>query len=129
MPAAPTLPTSIVAGNTGHIADSNTVHGFVNNLYLVSIGSNHAAAFTLTQADSGSVIPMTNTASVAVTVPVLAVGTSVELVRTNATFTLTGSGTTFSVPVGGTATPRVQYSTVSLLWLTTTSVLVGGDLT
>jgi hypothetical protein len=32
-------------------------------------------------------------------------------------------------PTGATASPRVQGSVISLLWVTTTSVLVGGDLT
>jgi hypothetical protein len=43
--------------------------------------------------------------------------------------TLTASGTVLNVPPGSTATPRVQWSTLGLLWLTTTSVLVSGDLT
>lgn len=130
MPAAPTLSTSRAAGQAGHISDTNTVHGVVDGIYLATIGGTHTTAFTLVQADSGEIIPVNSASSVAVTVPSLAVGTSIELFRMGAgAVTLTASGTTFTVPTGSTATPRVQGSTISLLWLTTTSVLVGGDLT
>ncbi len=130
MPAAPTLSTSIAAGGTGHVTDTNTVHGVVNAIYKASIGTTRTAAYTLTQANSGELIPVNSASSVAITVPVLEAGTSIELLRQGAgAVTLTASGTTFIVPTGSTATPRVTGSTLSLLWLTTTSVLVGGDLT
>jgi hypothetical protein len=129
MPAAPTLSTSITAGGTGHVADSNAVHTVVNNIYLASVGLTKTTAYTLTQADSGEVISVNSASSVAITVPVLAAGTSIELLRYGTgAVTLTVSGTTLRVPVGATATPRVQYSTISLLWRTTTEVIVGGDL-
>lgn len=127
MPAAPALPTTVAAGNTGHVGHTNTVHGVINAIYLASIGATRTGAFTIAQSDSGDVIPMNNSSSVPVTVPSRAAGTTVELVRTNATFTLAASGTTFIPAAGGT--PRAVGSSVSLLWLTTTSVLVGGDLT
>jgi hypothetical protein len=130
MPAAPTLPTTLTAGATGHVNDSNTVHTITNAIYLATIGGTHTTALTLAQADSGEIIPINSASSVAVTVPVLAAGTSIELFRMGAgAVTLTTSGTTLVVPTGRTATPSVQGSTISLLWLTTTSVLVGGDLT
>jgi hypothetical protein len=129
MPAAPTLPTSIVAGNTGHVANSNTVHGVVNGIYLATVGGTHTTSLTLAQSDSGELIPINSASSVAITVPVLAVGTSIELYRMGAgAVTLTASGTTLVGPTGATLTPRVQGSVISLLWLTTTSVLVSGDL-
>jgi hypothetical protein len=129
MPAAPTLNTSIVAGSTGHIADSNAAYTIINNIYLASIGITKTAAYTLVQANSGELIPVNSASSVAITVPVLAVGTSIELYRMGAgAVTLTASGTTLVGPSGATLSPRVQGSTISLLWLTTTSVLVGGDL-
>lgn len=130
MPAAPTLSTTIVAGATGHISDSNIAYGVINTIYLSAIGSTKTTAYTLTQANSGELIPVNSASSVTITVPVLAAGTSIELLRMGAgTVTLTASGTTLTVPTGSTAVPRVQGSTISLLWLTTTSVLVGGDLT
>lgn len=130
MPAAPTLSTSIAAGGTGHIADTNVVHAVVNNIYLASVGLTKTTAYTLTQADSGEVISVNSASSVAITVPSLAAGTSIELLRYGAgAVTLTASGTTLRVPTGATASPRVQYSTISLLWRTTTEVIVGGDLT
>ena len=130
MPTAPALSTSVTAGSAGHVADSNTVHGVVNGIYKANIGTTRTGAYTLTQANSGELIPVNSASSVAITVPVLEVGTSIELLRMGAgAVTLTASGTTFTVPTGATATPRVQGSTLSLLWLTTTSVLVGGDLT
>lgn len=130
MPAAPSLSTSVAVGDTGHVAASNIVHGVINNIYLASIGTTRTGAYTLVQANSGELIPVNSASSVAITVPVLAAGTSVELLRQGAgAVTLTASGTTLVIPSGATATPRVQGSTISLLWLTTTSVLVGGDLT
>lgn len=127
MPTAPALPTTITAGSTtGHAAHTQTVHGVVNGIYLASVGTTQTAAFTLTQAHSGEVVPVNVASSVAVTVPSLVQGTSVELVRIGAAgFTLTASGVTF---LPGAGTPRALGSSVTLLWLTTTSVLVGGDL-
>lgn len=130
MPAAPTLSTSIAAGGTGHISDTNTVHAVVNSIYLASIGTTRTTAYTLVQANSGELIPVNSASSVTITVPSLAAGTSIELLRQGAgAVSLTASGVTFVVPTGATASPRVQGSTLSLLWLTTTSVLIGGDLT
>lgn len=130
MPAAPTLSTSITAGTTGHVSDTNTVHGVINAIYLASTGSTKTTAYTLVQADSGEVISVNSSSSVAITVPVLAAGTSIELLRYGTgAVTLTASGTTLLVPTGATASPRVQYSTLSLLWRTATEVVVGGDLT
>ncbi len=114
-----------------HQQDHDIIHGVVNNIYKASIGLTRTGSFVLTQANSGEVIPVNSASSVACTVPSLAAGSTVELVRLGAgavTLTL-GSGVTLTVPTGATATPRVTGSVVSLLWLTTTSVLVGGDLT
>ena len=132
MPAAPILPTTITAGATGHIADSDTVHGVINNVYLATIGGTHTTPFTLVQADSGEFIPVNSGSSVAVTVPSLAVGTSIELYRMGAgTVTLTaGSGVLFANPDGSTLPlqPRMPGSSISLLWRLATVVVVGGDL-
>jgi hypothetical protein len=130
MPTAPNLPTTVTGGSTGHLGHTGTVHAVVNSIYLASIGTTRTAAYTLTQANSGEVIPVNSASAVAITVPALDAGSVVELVRLGAgAVTLTASGTTFVVPTGATATPRVTGSVLSLLWLTTTSVLVGGDLT
>ena len=131
MPTAPSLPTTITAGVTStHVADSQTVHTIINTIYLANIGTTETGNFTVTQAMSGEVKPVNSASTVAVTVPVLAARTYLELHRMGAgAVTLTTSGTTLAPPTGATATPRVQNSTISLLWLTTTLVLVGGDLT
>jgi hypothetical protein len=132
MPTAPNLPTSgLTSGvSSGALTNWYTLNGIANSIYLASIGTTRTGAYTLTQANSGELIPVNAAGSVAITVPVLAVGTSVELLRQGAgAVTLTASGTTFLVPAGSTATPRVQGSVMALLWLTTTSVLVSGDLT
>jgi hypothetical protein len=130
MPASPALSTSRTSDSTGHLADTNTVHGIVNAIYKASIGSTRTTASALSQSNSGELIPVNSASSVAITVPVLEVGTMVELFRMGAgAVTLTTSGTTLTVPTGATASPRVQGSVISLLWVTTTSVLVGGDLT
>lgn len=130
MPAAPTLSTTVAAGGTGHVTDTNTVHGVINGIYLASIGTTRTAAYTLVQANSGEFIPVNSASSVAITVPSLAVGTSIEIQRQGAgAVTLTASGVTFESPTGATLTPRVQGSSISLLWKTTTLVYVSGDLT
>jgi hypothetical protein len=132
MPTAPALPTSgLVSGtSTGALNNWYTLNGVANAIYKATVGTTRTAAYTLTQANSGEVIPVNSASSVAITVPVLEVGTTVELVRLGAgAVTLTESGTTLVVPTGATATPRVTGSSISLLWLTTTTVLVGGDLT
>lgn len=130
MPTSPNLSTARAAGSTGHLTDTNTVHGIVNNIYKVTVGTTRTAAFTVAQTNSGETAAVNVSSSVAITVPSLEQGTVMEFVQTGtAGFTLTASGVSFVVPTGATATPRVQGSVVSLLWLTTTSVLVGGDLT
>lgn len=110
------------------VADS--AQAAVSSPNLVAVGTTKTTAYTLVQGNTGELLPVNSAVSVAVTVPTLAVGTSVELLRQGGgEVTLTVSGTTLLVPTGSTATPRVQGSTISLLWLTTTLVLVGGDLT
>lgn len=131
MPAAPNLPTNVAAGGTttGHKTHTDTVHGVVNNAYKATVPSAETGNFSLAQADSGEIIRVNSASSVAVTVPSLEQGTSVELVRMGAgAVTLTASGTTLRPPTGTPATPRVQYSSIALLWLTSTEVLVSGDL-
>ena len=113
MPAAPNLPTNVAAGGTttGHKTHTDTVHGVVNNAYKATVPSAETGNFSLAQADSGEIIRVNSASSVAVTVPSLEQGTSVELVRMGAgAVTLTASGTTLRPPTGTPATPRVQYS-------------------
>jgi hypothetical protein len=131
VPAAPTQPTNIVAGGTtsGHKAHSDTVHGVVNGIYKASVPSAQTGNFTIAQSQSGEVIRANSASTITVTVPTLEVGTSVELVRMGVgAVSLSASGTTLRFPSGSTAAPRLQYSSISLLWLTTTEVLVSGDL-
>jgi hypothetical protein len=130
MPTNPTLPTDVGSGTlTGHFSHTNVVHGIVNTTYTANIGTTETSNFTIAQSNSGEVKPVNSASSVAATVPVLAVGTSVELIRQGAgALTLTASGTTFLLPSGASAAARVQGSSVQLLWLTTSSVLVSGDL-
>jgi len=130
MPASPNLSTSRTVGSADPPGDHNAVATVLNSIYKATIGTTRTGAYTLVQSNSGEIIPVNSASSVAITVPVLEVGTSVELYRMGAgAVTLTTSGTTLTGPAGATLTPRVQGSTISLLWLTTTSVLVGGDLT
>jgi hypothetical protein len=129
MPGAPGLPITITAGAGGHISNTNTVHTVVNAIYLASIGTTQVSSFTLLQGNSGEIIPVNSGSAVAVTVPVLSQGSNVELLRQGTgTVTLSASGVTFTQPIGSVASARVQGSTISLLWLTTASVLLGGDL-
>lgn len=131
MPTAPNFPTSGLTSNvsTGSLANWYGINGVVNTIYKANIGTTRTAAYTLTQANSGEVIPVNAAGSVTITVPSLEVGTTVELVRLGAgAVTVAASGVTFVQPAGSTLSARVTGSAVSLLWLTATSVLVGGDL-
>jgi hypothetical protein len=130
MPDAPALSTVITQGSTGHINDTNTVHAVVNNIYKVPIAATRTASFTVSQLNSGEFIPINSTGAVTVTVPVLEQGTSVELYRQGSgTISLNASGVTFEYPSGSSPTPRVQGTSITLLWRTTAIVVVGGDLT
>lgn len=131
MPAAPTLPTSITAGvTTGHASGHVTAHTIINNIYKAEVPAAQTGSFTIAQSQSGELIRADSASAIVVTVPTLEVGTVVEIVRMGAgSVTLSTSGTTLRVPTGATASCRVQFSSISLVWLTTTEVLVGGDLT
>jgi len=131
MPADPSLPTNIAAGGTttGHKAHTDTVHGVINSAYKATIGTTKTADFTVAQSNSGEVVPVNSSSAVVATVPSLAAGTVVELIRQGSgALTLTASGVTFLQPTGSSAAARVQGSSIALLWLTTTLVLVSGDL-
>lgn len=96
---------------------------------LASVATAKTSAYTLTQSDSGFIIPVNSSSSVAITAPSLAVGTTVGLIRQGTgAVTFTASGVTFLIPTGSTAAIRVQGASASLLWLTTTLVHVSGDL-
>lgn len=132
MPNDPTLPTNVEATSPtiGHKSNTDVVHGVINSAYKATIGTTRTASFTIAQSDSGEVIPCNSASTIDVTVPSRAVGTSVELIRQGAgALTVTASGVTFLLPTGATAAARVQGSSITLLWLTTTLVSVGGDLT
>lgn len=131
MPSAPSLPTNVASGGTtsGHKSHTDTVHGVVNSAYKATIGATRTAGFTVAQSDSGEVIPVDSSSAAAVTVPSRDAGTTVEVVRKGSgAVTFTASGVTFLKPDGSTAAARVQGSSVALLWLTTTEVLMSGDL-
>lgn len=129
MPASPGLPTSVAVGTAGHVADSNAVHTILNAIYKASIGTTLTGNATLTQSQTGEIIPVNSASTVTITVPVLEAGTSIELLRKGTgAVALTASGVTLSGPTGAVLTPRVQGSSISLLWLTTTDVQVSGDL-
>lgn len=94
---------------------------------IVPIGTTQTGNFTLTQEMSGQSIQINSASAVVVTVPSLWAGTYMELIRMGAgAVSLTASGVTVNP---SSPTPRAQYSSISLLYLTTTVVLVTGDLT
>jgi hypothetical protein len=131
VPTNPTLPASgLVSGtSTGHISHTHTVHGIINAIYKATIGTERTSAFTLAQSDSGESIRVNSASAVVVTAPSLEAGTSVEIVRMGAgAVTVSASGTTLRFPTGSSAGCRAQYSAISLLWFTTTEILVSGDL-
>jgi len=132
MPASPSLPTTITAGTTtGHITHSQTVHAVVNSIYQASIGTVLTTNTTLSQSNSGEVIQVNSTGAITITAPTLTAGSTVELVRMNtgSVTVAAGSGVTLLIPNGSYAIARVQYSSLTLLWLTSSTVLVGGDIT
>lgn len=120
--STPATPYTVVTA-----ADLAALQAQISN---VTIATTKTSAYTLTQANSGTIVPVSSASSVAITVPSLTVGSTVEIIRLGAgAVTLTASGVTLVVPAGSTATPRVTGSPISLTWLTATSVLVSGDLT
>lgn len=137
MPNSPNLPVSIDTSYPDSATDPSVqthqihhdiLHGIANAAYKSAVGTTRTTAFTLTQSNSGEFIPVNAGTSVAVTVPSLEVGTTVELWAQGAgKFTLTGFGVTLQA-ADGITTPRVQFSSVGLLWVTTTLVFVSGDL-
>jgi hypothetical protein len=107
----------------------NNIEDGIVALQTTSIGATQTGNFTLAPTNPIQTIQINSASSVAVTVPTLAAGTTVELVRMGAgAVTLTASGTTLRYPSGATPSPRLQYSSISLLWLSTTEVLVTGDM-
>lgn len=130
MPASPGLPETLVEGNTGHVDHTNTVHNFINNTFRAVMGTAVTTDYTLTQANSGEIIPVDSTSTVTITCPVLLAGTSIELWRRGTgAVTVAASGTSFYGPVDTTPAPRVQGSVISLLWVETSGILIGGDVT
>lgn len=133
MPADTTLPETGPWPANGHITIFHAVlHYLANRFYRVPVQTARNASFTLTQAMQGETIPIDAPSPIVVTVPALDVSKgspSIELIRLSAaTFTLNFTGVTALYPSGSTPAPRVQYSSVSLLWLTSTVVYVSGDL-
>lgn len=131
MPIDPTLPTTIVDGvTTGRIAHTQTVHGIVNGIYRALIGTPRTSSFTLAQADTSTIIPCNSGSPIVVTCPVLQIGTWTQLVRMGTgSVSLVSSGTTIRVAPGRAATPQAQYCSLFLVYLSTTEILVDGDLT
>lgn len=112
---------------SGSTIDGNTIT--INGVVQGTVQTPKTGAYTLLQSDSGDIVPINSASSVAVTVPVLATGSSIEIMRMGAgAVTLTASGTTLTGPTGAVLTPRVQGSFISLLWISTTDVRVSGDL-
>lgn len=133
MPAPTALPTGLVAGNTGHVSHSNTVHGMVNIWTSVALQTK-TADYTLALADAGEAFQIDSTSARVVTVPTnavvaFAVGTFIgPIIRYNTgTLTIVGAGVTLRTPSSLTA--RVQYSGINLLKIGTDEWLVSGDLT
>lgn len=122
----PAAPTAAAGTSTTQVATTAFVAQATS---YASVQTAKTTAYTLVQGDSGSFIPVNSASSVAITVPVLTQGSSVELLRQGAgAVTLTASGTTLTGPTGATLQPRVTGSSLSLLWLSTTDVRVFGDL-
>jgi len=98
---------------------------------VVAVPTALTANFTTAQAHSGAMPIQVNSAStVVITVAQLIAGSSMTYVRTGAgAVTLNpSSGLSFVMPAGATAGARVQGSSLTLTWLSPTSVLVEGDL-
>lgn len=129
MPLDPTLPTNLTTNSTGRISDTNTAYGIINKFYKALVGSTKTSSFTVAQSNSGEVIPIDSSSDVMVTVPSLQVGTCIEFVRLGTGgLTFNASGVNFVMPLDVIATARARGSSATLLWLSSTSVLVQGDL-
>jgi hypothetical protein len=106
-----------------------TVSDLTDAKSKVTVATTKTSAYTLTQGNAGALVPVSSSSSVAITVPSLATGSTVDILRLGSgAVTLTASGVTLIVPTGATAAPRVTGSIITLVWLSTTSVLVTGDL-
>lgn len=131
MPTAPSLPTTITAGTTvGHAGHTQTVHAVVNSAYRVTVGTTRTASFTLAASDCGELIPINTASAVAVTLPVLTAGHATQFVRQGAgAVTFTAVGTTIVKATDVSASLRIQGSVATAVYLTSTLVLLSGDLT
>lgn len=133
MPLSPTRPTNRVPGPTAipgeHAAEHNAVAAIVNGIYTRTIAAARTTAFTVAQSNQAETIPVSVSAAVVVTVPVLTGGTVIELVQTgSAGFSLAASGVTF-VPAFPPAV-AAPGAAIRLTWMTATqvaAVAVGGS--
>jgi hypothetical protein len=131
MPAAPSLPTSLIPNvTTGHLADTLVVYGVIRDAYKVAIGTTRTGSFSVAASDSGETILSNSASPILVTFPVLTAGHVSKHIRQGAgTLSFANSGTTFLKASDLGLTARVQGSSVTATYLTSTLVLLEGDLT
>lgn len=129
MPTPPLLPTDVSDGEPGHVAHANIVHRVVNGVYKAVIADTLSTDHRLTPSNSGEVLPVNSSSAVVITAPPLESGSTIEVLRLGAgAVTIRAVGVASIVPDESFAGARARGSSISLLWLTETSVLAGGDL-
>lgn len=104
-------------------------YGWNAEFSLFESGAEETGNFTITQLMSSQTKKVNSGSTVTVTVPVLKQGTTLKLIRWGAgAVSLAASGTTLRLPSGNSAAPRLQYSAIQLDWISTTDVLITGDM-
>ncbi len=87
-----------------------------------------SGAYTVAQTDNNASIYTSDTTTVAYTLPTLTAGTVLEVIQGGtAKITWTASGTTVNCPVSGATGTRTQYSAMRFRWVTSTIIIVNGD--
>ncbi len=131
MPNDLTLRTDCVATKptSGHWAATDVVHGVLNRIYKATVAATRTVSFTVGQALSGETVPVSSASPVTITAPALDKGTVVEFVRTGpGTVAFSPLGVSFVMPADEEPEIRAEGASATLLWLTSTQVLVAGGL-
>jgi hypothetical protein len=130
VPTPASLPTSIAAGNTGHVTHTNTVHRLLNALSIVP-ASKKTAAYTFALSDCGEVVEVNASRGVTITVPanVFPAGAIVALNQYGRGTITVAAGSGLTLRTASSLTTRTQYSEVSIRFRSTTEAILSGDLT
>jgi len=133
MPSPTSLPTTVAAGDTGHVTHTNTVHTAVNALSVVPVSS-VTSSRDLGLADCGELLQCSSSSAIVLTIPANAtvafpIGAVISVARwgTGSVTVTAASGVTLR-NAALAATLRVQYSVGTLQKVGTNEWSLSGDL-